>query len=341
MSSTAVRDVEGPGPILRVLQGQSPRPEVDDDHLLRVYADMVAIRLADAQGAALAEAGDIPFHAAARHQEAALVGAAGELAADDWLFPGARHALVALARGMSLRRYFDHLFGNGSDPARGRRLPDQLTWRAGRVVSVGAPLGSHLGHAAGVAWAAKIDKSSQVALGLMGPEDFVSNDFHNALNFAGVSGAPLVVLCIDAGRERGAIAGLPEVAEAGVAYGVVSQRCDGGDLLAVIASLRAALERARAGQGPTLIHAPIAATDGDPVARLRADLQGQGLWDDAREEELLERIAREIEESVRLARAASPPPLGSLFEDVYAEEPWHLREQRAELTSLGGRGRRG
>ena len=79
MSSTAVRDVEGPGPVLRGLQGQSPRPEVDDDHLLRVYADMVAIRLADAQGAALAEGGDIPLPAAARHPGAALVGAASRV----------------------------------------------------------------------------------------------------------------------------------------------------------------------------------------------------------------------------------------------------------------------
>jgi pyruvate dehydrogenase E1 component subunit alpha len=280
-----------------------------------------------------AEAGSIAFAADCVGEEAAILGAVAALDDSDWLFPAARDHGAALWRGMPLEAYFDHLFGNASDVAKGRPLPEQLSYKAARVASVSAPMGSHLTHAVGAAMAAKVrparaDGTPDVVLAMLGDDDVSSGDYHNALNFAGVSKAPVIFLCRN-DRATGAApqAGGEDVTieDRASAYGLRSARCDGEDALEVLAAVRDAVAHARSGGGPTLIEATITGAV-DPLERLRALVS----WDEAREQALAAELQEALDQAENAARRKPRPAVGSMFEDVFAEMPWHLRDQRRD-----------
>src|SRR5262249_6487667 len=140
---------------------------------------------------------------------------------------------------------------------RGRQMPDHYTYRAGNFLSVSSPVGTQITHAVGLSWAAKLRKEDAVAIVYFGDGGTSSNDFHNGMNFAGVFKTPTIFFCRNNGwaisvpTERQTAAA--NFAEKGVAYGVPSIRCDGNDILAVVAATREALFRASSGHGPTLI----------------------------------------------------------------------------------------
>lgn len=305
---------------------------LDDEQLVALYRCAKTVRLTDERARALAEAGAIGFQAPTTGHEAAILGAAAALREHDWLFAGARDHAAALWRGLPLRRYWDHLYANADDVVKGRPMPDHFSYRQARVASVTAPLGSQLSHAVGLGWAARARGADEVVLVLFGDDEVSSSDFHNALNFAGVWRAPVVFFC----RNDAALGSAPQappatLADKGIAYGVSGERCDGADLVAVHATVRAAVDRAAAGEGPTLIEAVIG--DGDPLTAMRELLKERAGWDDGREAELEAELAERLTEAVDSAERAPRPPLSSMFEDVYAQSPWHLRDQRDELSS--------
>jgi len=180
-----------------------------------------------------------------------------------------------------------------------------------------------------------------------------ANDFHHGMNFAGVFKTPTILFC----RNNGWAISVPterqtasaSFAEKGGAYGVPSLRCDGNDLLAVISATKEALARAVRGDGPTLIEAITYRLSGhstsddpkayrqedeveewrrrDPIARLRRLLQARGLFTDADQAKAEAAVQEEIKEAIGVAEKTPPPPLPSMFDDVYREAPWHLREQ--------------
>jgi len=304
----------------------------DDEQLVALYRCAKKVRSTDDRAQTLAEAGVIGFQAPARRHEAAIVGAAAALREQDWLFAGARDHAAAIWRGLSLRRYWDHLFANADDVAKGRPMPDHFSCRDKRVASVAAPLGSQLSHAVGLAWAARARGNDEVALVMFGDDEVSSGDFHNALNFAGVWRAPVVFFCRnDAAAGGGPQAPPTTLADKGVAYGVKGERCDGGDLLGVWETVTQAVSRAASGEGPTLVEAVIG--DGDPLTRMRALLERRVGWDDDREVALEAELSEALDAVVGVAERAPRPPLSSMFEDVFAQAPWHLRDQRDELSS--------
>jgi pyruvate dehydrogenase E1 component alpha subunit len=144
-------------------------------------------------------------------------------------------------------------------------------------------------------------------------------------------------------------------ADKAVAYGIRGVRCDGNDLWAVYKVVREAVARAAAGEGATLVEAITYRLSGhstsddpkayrkddvvevwrrrDPVLRARRYLEGRGLWSDGKQSELEASVDARIKAAVAQAEAKPPPPLESMFDDVFAELPWHLREQRAELLA--------
>src|SRR5262249_26320451 len=157
-----------------------------------------------------------------------------------------------LWRGMPLDRYVDNMFGNASDPAKGRQMPDHYCWKKGHFGSVSSPIGTQITQAVGFAWAAKLKKDPIVALVYFGDGATSSSEFHNGMNFAGVFKVPVVFLC----RNNGWAISVPterqtassSFAGKGVAYGVPGLRCDGNDLFAVIRATREAVERATRGE---------------------------------------------------------------------------------------------
>jgi pyruvate dehydrogenase E1 component alpha subunit len=262
-------------------------------------------------------------------------------------------------RGMELQRFLDNMFGNCNDPSRGRQMPDHYTCRAANWGSISSPIGTQMTQATGFAWGAKLNKEDLVALVYFGDGATSSNEFHNGMNFAGVFKVPVIYFC----RNNGWAISVPverqtasrTFAEKGIAYGVPGVRVDGNDLFAVIAATRAAVADAAAGKGPTLIEALTYRMGGhstsddpnayrtkdelkpwverDPIERLRRHLVLRGAWGQEHEEQLRADVERRFREAVEVAEHSPPPPLESMFEDVYAKPPWNLVEQRIELLS--------
>jgi pyruvate dehydrogenase E1 component alpha subunit len=237
-------------------------------------------------------------------------------------------------------------------------MPSHQSARAVNVVSWSSCIGTQLPHAVGMALAARKTGRSDIALGFLGDGATSHPDFHAALNLAGVFRAPCVFVCqnnqfaISVGIERQTAN--PRLFEKAFAYGIAGQRVDGNDAEAVLHAIAEAAERAREGGGPSFIEcftyrvAPHSSSDEpslyrdealtrswearDPIALLRARLLAAGELELAMDEELTSAFSRELDVAVELAESAGPPPLASLFDDVYERLPAHLAEQAALLV---------
>jgi pyruvate dehydrogenase E1 component alpha subunit len=334
-------------------------PGLRDEEAVALYRAMVRTRIVDERAVLLQRQGRIGFHIGSLGEEATILGSAYALRANDWLFPCYREFGGALLRGMPLQRYFDNLYGNANDPAKGRQMPDHWTYREAHVGSVSSPIGTQITQAVGFAWAARIRHDPLVALVYFGEGATSSSEFHNGLNFAGVFKTPNVFIC----RNNGWAISVPSerqtasetFAAKGVAYGIPALRCDGNDLFAVVQATRQAVDRAARGEGPTLIEALTYRLSGhstsddptryrpeeklspwgklDPLRRLRLYLEKTVGWSEGEQTALEEQVAGDLKNVVEAAEKTSAPALDSMFEDVYANLPWHLQEQRAELLS--------
>jgi 2-oxoisovalerate dehydrogenase E1 component alpha subunit len=299
-----------------------------------LYEHMVLARALDERLIALQREGRITQHASAIGEEAAIVGAVAAMQDEDWVFPASREFAAALWRGVPLDAYAHHLFGTAGDVGKGRDAPGPPFWKAVRVASTSPLVGTHIPHAVGAAWAARIRRTAAATLVFFGEGATSSGDFHTGLNFAGVTRAPVVAVC----RNNGVATSTPvskQTASAGfavkaVAYGLRGVRVDGSDVVAVLSVVREARARAVAGQGGTLVEAVIPGNDAaDPIARMRRHLESRGLSEAERDERLHAEVAADVERALaEAAQAATPPARETLFEDVYAQPSWNLAEQR-------------
>ncbi len=335
-------------------------PRLPGDELRRMYRGMLTIRTMDERLLALQRQGRIGFYGEAKGQEGAVIGAAAALGPRDWLVPALREAGGGIYRGLPLRAYVAQIFGNGDDVAKGRQLPCHPGTRAARFVTMSSCIATQLPHAVGMAWAAKIARDDVVVLGCLGDGATSEEDFHVAANFAGVMNVPVVLFCQN---NQWAIStpssqqtASPTFAVKAVAYGFPGVRCDGNDVLAVYATVKEAVERARRGGGPTLVEALTyrvsahsssddpsryrdervteAWRNKDPIARFRAYLAAQGVIDDAWDERTRAAIDAEVREAIAAEEQVAPPAIESLIEDVFAEVPRFLREQLDEILPL-------
>ena len=335
-------------------------PHLAEGELLRIYRGMLMIRVMDERLLGLQRQGRIGFYGEAKGQEAGVIGAAAALGPKDWIVPALREAGAALYRGMPLRTYIAQIFGNANDVSKGRQLPCHPGTRAAHYVTMSSCIATQLPHAVGMAWAARIKGDDVVVLGCLGDGATSEEDFHAAANFAGVYRAPVVFFCqnnqwaISTPVTRQTAA--PTMAVKAVAYGFPGVRCDGNDVLAVYGCVRDAVERARRGEGPTLIEAltyrvsahsssddPSRYRDEkvterwrarDPLARFRAWLTAQGLLDATADERMRAELDAEVRDAVAKEEHVAPPPLATLVEDVFMDVPWHLQEELAEITPL-------
>jgi pyruvate dehydrogenase E1 component alpha subunit len=259
---------------------------------------------------------------------------------------------------MPLQRYVDNMFGNANDPAKGRQMPDHYCFRQAKVTSISSPIGTQITQAVGFAWAAKLKKDDLAAIVYFGEGATSSNEFHNGLNFAGVFKTPTIFFCRNNGwanqRPDGAPDGEPHVRGEGGRLRDAWRARRRNDIFAVIKVTRDAVERAARGEGSTLIEAMTYRLSGhstsddpkayrpdgtvdpwraqDPMARLRRYLHKHHGWTDARDKELEASLDADLREAIKAAEATAGPSLESMFEDVFAEVPWHLAEQRDELV---------
>jgi pyruvate dehydrogenase E1 component alpha subunit len=334
-------------------------PGVPVSLVLRAYREIRRLRVLDARMILMQRQGRVGFYGACTGQEATPIASALALAPDDWVFPALRESSMMLVRGFPLATYVAQIFGNEADVLKGRNMPSHMAGRAVNQVSWSSCIGPQIPQAVGAAWAAKIRGDKNVVMGFTGDGATSQPDFHAALTFAGVFKVPCVIVCqnnhwaisVPASRQSASIT----FAIKGRAYGVPSIRVDGNDVLAVYAGVKAAVDRARNGEGPTFIEsltyrigAHSTSDDPtryrsqeevdawllkDPQERLRKHLEVLGAWSDDQEDALEKELNDEIGAAIAAVEHAAPPSRESLFEDVYAELPWHLRDQQADLLA--------
>jgi pyruvate dehydrogenase E1 component alpha subunit/2-oxoisovalerate dehydrogenase E1 component alpha subunit len=335
-------------------------PKVPSDVLLSAYRHMRRLRLLDARMIVLQRQGRVGFYGACTGQEAVPIGTGLVTKANDWVFPALREQSVMLVRGFPLREFIAQVFGNSGDVQKGRQMPSHQAGKSVNQVSWSSCIGPQVPQAVGAAMAMKLRKEPNVAFGFCGDGATSQPDFHTAMHFAATFAAPAVLVCqnnhwsisVPTARQTAS----RTIAVKGRAYGMTSVRVDGNDLLAVYKVLGDAADRARRGEGPTFVEALTyrigahSTSDDptryrsdaeveswkkkDPVDRLAKHLRLLGLVDDAKEKALDEELAAEIGQAVNEVEAMGAPKRESLFDDVYAEVPRHLREQRDELMAL-------
>ena len=334
-------------------------PEVPDEACLRLYRGLLQVRLVDDRYMKLQRQGRLGFYMQSTGEEATHFGGAYALKITDWIFPSYREPGAAFWRGYSLLDFTNQLFGNAEDPVKGRQMPVHHAARWINYVSISSPVGTQIPQAVGMAWAARLSKKDDVALVYFGEGATSTGQFHVGMNFAGVMKAPCIFFCrnngwaISTSRERQTAS--KSFAIKALAYGMPGVRVDGNDLLAVIAVMQDAVKRARAGEGPTLVEGYTYRRGGhsssddpsvyrdpgevtaweanDPIERWRRYLVKRGLWTQQLHDQYAKEITEEMLAALKHAESVGPPPLESMFEDVFKEMPPHLVEQMAECKA--------
>lgn len=339
------------------------RPSIPDDELLTLYRLSLLSRLFNERGMRLQRQGRIGFFAPSTGQEVAQVASAYALEKEDWIFPSYREHAVALARGASAFDLLNHFMGNARDPNLGRQNPAHFGRRDLNIVTPFSPIGAQIPQACGAAWGMKMEGSKKLAITYFGDGATSSNGFHAGMTFAGVFRLPIILFCqnnqwaisVPIHRQTAA----ETLADKGAGYGVPARRIDGNDVLAVWDTVREAARRAREGQGPTLIEALTyrlgahSTADSpkryrteeeverwerqDPLVRFGAYLQEQGLMSQEDQKALRQELDAQVREDVQRAEEVKRPEPKTVVTGVYAEPPWHLREQNEVFLRYHGR----
>lgn len=346
--------------MLQILDQPAAAGEIlPKEELRRIYEQLLRLRLLDQRMLTLQRQGRIGFYGTASGEEAAVIGSAFALKPDDWIFPALRQGAAALLRGYPLVEYISQCMGNSLDHTKGRQMPSHYASRPANFVSWSSCIATQLPHAVGAAWAMKMRGDKNVAIAYMGDGATSEGDFHVAMNFAGVFKVPVVFFCQN--NQWSISVNIKEqtasesIAIKAVAYGFEGTIVDGNDVLAVYAATKEAVEKARAGKGPSLIEAltyrmgahsssddpRLYRTDEevefwrqkDPILRLQKYLSERGYWTAEEQKTLEDRLNQEILNAVEIAEKAGPPPVETLFDDVYSQILPQLQEQKEELMN--------
>jgi len=323
-------------------------PELDDDTLAAIHRTMLLSRRLDERMLVLQRQGRIGTFGPAKGQEAAQLGCAAAMHADDWLVPSYRETAFALWRGtpVSGLLLYNAGFNEGGHVAEGQNdLP------------ISIPVGTQMLHAVGIAYGLKCERAEAAVVTCFGDGATSQGDFHEAMNCAAVFGVPVIFFCQNnqyaISVPRAQQTRSRTIVQKALGYGMYGLQVDGNDLLAVHAAAEEALDRARREGEPTLIEAVTyrlgvhttaddpskyrdeaeveAWRERDPLPRVQAMLRDRGRLDDDALDRLEDEVRAEIEDGwkaaeARIAELDEQP--AQLFEHVYAERPWALERQR-------------
>lgn len=339
-------------------------PELDASMLLTALEQMLLTRAFDQRMYRAQRAGKTSFYMKSSGEEAVSIGAALALDIKDMCFPTYRQQGLLIARNYSLVDMMCQVFSNSRDPLKGRQMPVFYSSREAGFFSISGNLGTQYSQAVGWAMASAYKGDARIASAWIGEGATAEGDFHYALTMAAVYRAPVILNIVNnqwaISTFQGIAGGLETTfAARGIGVGLPALRVDGNDLLAVYAATRWAAERARRRLGATAIELvtyrkeghstsddparyrpsdePNAWPLGDPVARLRDHLVKLGAWDRDRHsraeqaaDEVVKAAGKEAEKHGTLG-SGQRPSVSTMFDDVYAEMPWHIRRQRQEL----------
>ena len=303
-----------------------------DDQVLEMYEQMLLARRIDERMWLLNRAGKIPFVISCQGQEAAQVGAAFAFDREkDYMLPYYRDLGVVLTFGMTTKEIMLSGFAKAEDPnSGGRQMPGHFGQKKNRIVTGSSPVTTQVPHAVGVALAGKIEKKDIVTFVSFGEGSSNQGDFHEGANFAGVHKLPVIFLCEN---NKYAISvpiekqlGCANVSDRAIGYGMPGYTVDGNDPIEVYRVTKEAVDRARRGEGPTLIETisyrltPHSSDDDDssyrareevteakakdPLLTFRAYLVSTGILTEEIDQQLNKKIAEEINEATDYAEKA-------------------------------------
>jgi 2-oxoisovalerate dehydrogenase E1 component len=328
-------------------------PAFSDGDLVAMYELMVRSRVFDRKATAAQRQGRLGTYAILEGHEAMQVGSALAMRENDFVYPGYREHGVQIARGMPLEVVLSYWRG----------LPNaEWDQDAYNQMVITVPIGSHLPHAVGHAYAARQRGEDVVTIAYLGDGGTSESDFHSGLNFAGVWKAPTVFLiannfyAISVPYEKQTAS--ETISQKATAYGMPGVRVDGMDPLAVYAATKQAIERAAAGEGPTLIEAvcyrfgPHATADDphlyrtqdeeesfrpyDPLTRMRSFLEDRDLWNEDKDDALYALAATEFDEALGNVEAIELPGRDDIVRHAYARVPELLVEQLNRIERAAG-----
>jgi 2-oxoisovalerate dehydrogenase E1 component len=342
--------------VLRILDEQGALigddPGLDSEELVNLYRAMVVAREFDERVLHLQRTGRVPAYYQSSGQEASAA-AAFVLEDTDWIVIAYREQPIRLARGIPIDEELACFF-NAVDSAW-----DPTEYR---VTPLNATIGSHIPHAAGLAYGTEVQGRDDVTMVVFGDGATSEGDFHAGMNFAGVWNAPVVFYCQNNQYAQSTPyakqTASATIAEKAAAYGVEGVRVDGMDALAVRQALDAAVKKARSGGGPTLVEAvmyrysahstydgtPVYRTrdeeaewkEKDPLIRMGAYLSAKGLLPDGFEEEVRVDVAEKVEGAITRFEETGLPGREAPFVHTYAAMPDHLAEHLQEDQRVAG-----
>jgi 2-oxoisovalerate dehydrogenase E1 component alpha subunit len=338
-------------------------PDLTSEQKVAGLRDMVLQRAFDGRMLRAHRQGMISFYMQALGEEAIACAQQRALRPGDMHFPTYRQQGLLIAAGYPLATMMNQILSNELDPLKGRQLPVLYSSKAHGFFSISGNLATQYIQAVGWAMASALRGGTEIASAWIGEGSSAESDFHAALVFASTYQAPVILNLVNnhwaistpEDFARGASA---TFADRGYGFSIPALRVDGNDYLAVYAVSQWAAERARTNLGPTLIEwvtlrigAHSTSDDpsvyrsadealsplGDPIDRLKQHVIAIGAWDDERHAALVADLEAQVEATFTRSAARGSAKSGhvgdprSMFDDVYAELPRHLREQRAQV----------
>ena len=322
--------------------------DLTDDDLIRMYETVALARAVDERMWILNRAGRIPFVISGQGHEGAQVGIAWPMDPKvDWFAPFYRSIATCLAFGMQARDILTAQYAKAIDPSSGgRQMPGHYGNVANNLLSLSSPVATQMLHAVGIALAAKIRKTGQVAMTSMGEGSSNQGDVHEGLNFAAIHKLPFI-LCIENNGYAISVPvskqlALPDVAARASGYGIPGVIVDGADVLGCYKAAKEAVDRARRGEGPTLIEAKVIRLTAhssddqqtkyrsaeelaelqskDPLPRFRQELKDAGVLTDEVEATLAAEVKADIDAATEYAESAADPDPRTAMRWVFAED---------------------
>jgi pyruvate dehydrogenase E1 component alpha subunit len=324
---------------------------LSDSDVKSLYEQMVISREFDEQAFKLQRSGRMGTFPQNKGQEAATLGAAKALRKGiDYIVPYYRENPASFLHGLPMHYVLLHWMGD----ERGNAIPRNLSMNP-----LGLAIGTQTLHAVGIAWAFKLRKEDRVVICFFGDGATSTGDFHEAMNFAAVLKAPVVFCCLNNGWAISVPCAkqtsTQTFAQKALAYDMPTVQADGNDIFAMYKTTRDAIDRARAGGGPSFIEAltyrlgdhttaddarryrPQAEFDAavlrDPMVRTRKYLESKGLWDAAQQEKTDKKAKELVHEVVQVALNVPPPATSDIFDYTFAELPEELVRQKQTLRT--------
>jgi len=320
-------------------------PDIDKETLVNMYKTMVLARVADVKALQYQRQGRMLTFAPVQGQEACQVGPMAATDKKDWLVTAFREQAAMLYKGMTLKQGYLYWYGH----ERGSQFDEGV-----KITPVNVPIGSQINHAAGIAYASKIKKKGEVVVSYIGDGGTSHGEFHEGMNFGAVQKVPMITIiqnnqyAISTPRKLQSAA--ETLAQKAGSYGIPGIQVDGNDVLAMYAATKEAVERARKGEGVSLIEAvtyrlgPHTTSDDpslyrseeevnewrerDPIPRFKKYLTNKKLWNKDKEEKLQEETKKFVADTFKEVEKSELASVDEVYDHTYETLPPYLKKQK-------------